>query len=287
MSGPEDSVADRIRTRMEALSPAERHVGRALLADYPSAGLHTVAGLAERAGVSGPSVLRFAKRLGYENFPAMQDRLRVELSTRGGGPAERLVDPAGDESAADLVQSSVSVMLEATNASVRDIPPHELDAAVQLISDASRSVYVAGGRYSGGVAARFGDLLSWIRPRVTVLQNPWHGDRGKVLDVKRRDVCVILDIRRYQPDAVDLAARLQQRGVSVIVVTDEWLSPAAQHADVVLAVSGQSASPFESLGGMTMLLEALIVPIAAKLGPEARARMKAWESLDHHEKIEP
>jgi DNA-binding MurR/RpiR family transcriptional regulator len=270
---------------MDALSPAERHVGRALLADYPSAGLHTVAGLAERAGVSGPSVLRFAKRLGFASFPAMQDHLRVELSMRGGGPAERLVDLDHD-SAAELVQSSVAVMLEATKASIDVIPQHELDATAELLADAGRSVYVAGGRYSALVAERFAELLAWIRPRVTMLRDPWHRDRGQLLDIKRRDVCIILDIRRYQRDAEDFAAHAKQRGASVIVLTDEWLSPAAHHADVVLAVSGQSASPFESLAGMLMLLEAMIVPVAAKLGPDARARMKAWESLEHDRKVD-
>lgn len=287
MSVEPESVADLVRSSMDLLSPAERRVGRVLLADYPSVGLRTVAGLAERAGVSGPSVLRFSKRLGFESFPAMQDRLRDELSSRGGGPAERFVHLSDHGTTADLVRSSVAVIAESAQASVEAIPAHELDAAVDLLSDAARSVYLTGGRSSAVIAARFAELLAWNRPRVTHLPDPWHRGRGALLDVRRRDVYVILDIRRYEQDMVDLAAHLRRQEAAVIVVTDEWLSPAAQHADVVLSVSGRSASPFESLAGMTMLVEALIVPISARIGASVHDRMRAWESLDRDQKLEP
>ena len=58
------SVAEAIRRGMADCSPAERKVARVLLSSYPSAGFETVAKLAARAGVSGPTVLRFANRLG-------------------------------------------------------------------------------------------------------------------------------------------------------------------------------------------------------------------------------
>ena len=49
------TVAETVDRRLNELRPAERRATGTLLADYPSAGLGTVAGLAERAGVSPPS----------------------------------------------------------------------------------------------------------------------------------------------------------------------------------------------------------------------------------------
>ncbi|MFB7758506.1 MurR/RpiR family transcriptional regulator, partial [Streptomyces sp. NPDC056121] len=63
------ALADVIRHKLGDLSPAERKVARVLLANYPSAGFETVAVLAERAGVSAPTVIRFVGRLGYRGFP--------------------------------------------------------------------------------------------------------------------------------------------------------------------------------------------------------------------------
>ncbi|HBT9469751.1 TPA: MurR/RpiR family transcriptional regulator, partial [Klebsiella pneumoniae] len=48
-------LAQQIKDNMAELSPAERKIARAMLADYPGAGLGSVQMLADRAGVSLPS----------------------------------------------------------------------------------------------------------------------------------------------------------------------------------------------------------------------------------------
>ncbi|MFF9287593.1 MurR/RpiR family transcriptional regulator [Streptomyces griseosporeus] len=75
-------IADDIRRELGVLAPAERMVAGILLAPYPSAGFETVATIAERAGVSAPTVLRFVTRLGYTGFPDFQAALRKELDER-------------------------------------------------------------------------------------------------------------------------------------------------------------------------------------------------------------
>ena len=85
------TVADVTERAMGRLSAAERRVARALLADYPSAGLSTVAELAERAQVSPPTVVRFAQRVGLPGFGALQTALRDELTRRSStGPLGRV-----------------------------------------------------------------------------------------------------------------------------------------------------------------------------------------------------
>ena len=49
------TVAETIDRRLNELRPAERRAAGTLVADYPSAGLGTVADLAQRAEVSPPS----------------------------------------------------------------------------------------------------------------------------------------------------------------------------------------------------------------------------------------
>src|SRR4051812_50018603 len=93
----QETVAARASAALPALSRAERRVGRALLADYPSAGLASAARLAERGEVSPPTVLRFAQSLGYEGCTDLQAALRAGLSARASGPLTRRPDapPAG------------------------------------------------------------------------------------------------------------------------------------------------------------------------------------------------
>ena len=58
------------------LTPAERRLSDSLLRDYPVAGLQSITKLAEAAGVSTPTVIRLARKLGFEGYPEMQAALR-------------------------------------------------------------------------------------------------------------------------------------------------------------------------------------------------------------------
>ncbi|MDT8854663.1 hypothetical protein RNZ50_06375 [Paracoccaceae bacterium Fryx2] len=93
------SIQDQVRRELAEFTDAERRVARALLGEYPMAGLETVARLARRAGTSGPTILRFVGRLGFDNHAAFQDALRSEIQARLQSPLaryDRLAEDAGD-----------------------------------------------------------------------------------------------------------------------------------------------------------------------------------------------
>lgn len=69
-------VSVRMRSAMPGLTPAERKIARAILASYPLAGLEPIADLAGAAGVSAPSVVRFARTLGFDGYRGLQERSR-------------------------------------------------------------------------------------------------------------------------------------------------------------------------------------------------------------------
>ena len=67
------------------MTPSERRVARTLLATYPTAGLESLPQLAEGAGVTGPTVLRFVRKIGFEGYPDFQRSLRHEVQARTEG----------------------------------------------------------------------------------------------------------------------------------------------------------------------------------------------------------
>ncbi|MGH9136797.1 MAG: MurR/RpiR family transcriptional regulator, partial [Acidimicrobiales bacterium] len=72
------------------LSPAERKVVAAVLNDPASVAFGTVAALAERSGTSGPTVVRVARKLGFDGFREMQAAVREEVGGHLRPAAERL-----------------------------------------------------------------------------------------------------------------------------------------------------------------------------------------------------
>src|ERR1700679_1884885 len=80
MEGRGQSVpADALLTLMDGgrLSPAQRRIAQYLLDHMPDSAFLSSVVLARRAGVSQPSVTRFAAALGFSGYPAFRDALRA------------------------------------------------------------------------------------------------------------------------------------------------------------------------------------------------------------------
>lgn len=272
------SVAEQLRRSLAELTPSERRVARKLLAVYPASGLGTVAGLAEEASTSSATVVRLVQRLGYAGFPEFQEHLRRELASRRTGPVERL-DSANASGGTDVFETMAKGLADVTASILATVPRSELEAAVTLLSETRRRVYLAGGRVSHSLADYLATHLGRMRPGVHLMPRDRMRRHAELLDLTRRDVLVVLDFRRYEAAAVDLATRAREREVRLVVITDILLSPAARHAGVVLPVEVDSPSPFDTSVSTVALLEVLLFATMRALGRTALERMGEWERL--------
>ncbi len=75
-------VKDLLEDQKAELTPAERALSSVLLSDYPVAGLQSVTRFAEAAGVSTPTVIRLARKLGFGGYTELQEALRDEVSAQ-------------------------------------------------------------------------------------------------------------------------------------------------------------------------------------------------------------
>ncbi|MCF2531531.1 MurR/RpiR family transcriptional regulator [Yinghuangia soli] len=273
-------LAEQIRQGLGDCSPAERKVGRVLLAGFPSAGFETVAALAAKASVSAPTVLRFVNRLGYRGFPDFQAALREELDERNASPVTLVGAPgtgADTGSVVGLQQSSGSLFSGAIERTFLELPPHDLERAVELLVDRRRRVTVAGGRFTDLLARYLGLHMMQMRDDVHMLPGADVERAAALASLGRRDVAVVFDYRRYEPDKVAVAQMIRERGGKVILFTDTWLSPVTAHADVVLPCRVESPSAYDSLVPTLAVVEAVVAGVLTSLGADAHERMKAGE----------
>src|ERR1700742_2854822 len=80
-------AADALLTLLDGrrLSPVQRRIAQYLLDHLPDSAFLSRVTLADRAGVSQPSVTRFAAALGFSGYPAFRDTLRgIALDTPTG-----------------------------------------------------------------------------------------------------------------------------------------------------------------------------------------------------------
>jgi DNA-binding MurR/RpiR family transcriptional regulator len=232
------TIAEIIRQCYADLTTTERRPAQTLLGNYPFAGLETVAKFADRAGVSGPTIsVRQPNFL--ENFgAAVSDNIRQTLES---------------------------------------VHQSEFDAVVELLSDEKRPLYLLGGRFTGAVANYFYQHLHTLRPNAQLISGHESNWRNHLLDTSRRHVLVVFDIRRYQHDVIAFAEESAQRGATVVLFTDQWLSPISGIAKHMLTARVTVPSSWDSMIGMFLIVEALIARISEKMWPTAKSRV---EELD-------
>jgi DNA-binding MurR/RpiR family transcriptional regulator len=267
MTGP--GLAAVLRARLDECSPAERRVARVLLAGYPAAGFETVAVIAERAGVSGPTVLRLLDRVGFRGMPDFQQALRRELDERQASPLA-LYDVRDGGSPSALLPAAV-------HRTLADLPQADLDRAVALLADRRRRPLLAGGRFSRLLAEYLHLHLVQLRDRAVLLRDDPVTCAATLAGSGSRDVLVVFDFRRYEPHLLALARAVKARGGAVVLVTDRWLSPVAEVADAALVSQVDSPTAYDSLVPAMAVVETLVAEVLTLLGEAARQRMAACE----------
>lgn len=264
------------------MTPAERRVARTLLATYPTAGLESLPQLADGAGVTGPTVLRFVRKIGFEGYPDFQRSLRREVQARTEG-LPSLYRTKGATQDDDVLRSSHEAFTSALDATLASRSlDDDLAHVVALLSDRKRRVWFVGGRFSQLVATYLCLQLRMLRPGCSMVGE---APERRVLDsmeLSRRDVLCLFDYRRYQQDTIAAGKLAAEQGAVVVVFTDPWLSPAVESARHVLISHADSASPFDSLLGAFALTELIAAKVVVALGDEGRSRVAELETVHEH-----
>ncbi len=278
-TGRDSSVGELVRHRLGSLSPAERKLARVLLASYPIAGLESVARFAERAGVSPPTVTRFITKLGFRGYPDFQETVRHEVQARLSSPLARYRDEPKDRGTDSVLSDALEVAGHTLKATLDLLSHRDVEETVELLADVRRRVMVLGGRVSGQLAHYLAGQLHLLRPGVGIVDSERSAPAQQLIDLRKGDVLVVFDYRRYQADTIESARVAAAQGCNVVLFTDPWLSPASAFARQVLVTSVDTVGPFDSLVGATALVEAMVAAVLNRLGPRAQARMQSLDQL--------
>lgn len=277
------SLAERLRRELQRMTPNEKRAAMRLLADFPMAGLDTAARFGEAAGVSAPTVLRMIAKLGFPSYGAFQDELKAELAAQretplakgaGLGARMRRGDPLSDFAAATIDN------LRATSANV---PRDEFAAVATMLADPRRGVHLLGGRFTDAIAEYMAAHLRVLRPNVRRLAGQPGARLDQLLDIERRDVVMLFDIRRYSADLLVFAEQAAARGAAVVLVTDQWMSPISRVARHVLPAHVAAPSVWDSGAGLLLIAEALLAEVAKADNGAGTKRLQALEAIRSRE----
>ncbi|UXX85156.1 MurR/RpiR family transcriptional regulator [Roseovarius pelagicus] len=274
---PGRTVREQIRAHYGTLTQSERKFANALLANYPAAGLASITIVAANADVSTPTVARMVQKLGYKGYPQFHQALLQELEATVSGPTQRRANWASEVPETHLLNRFVTAIGHNIEQTLSNIDTAQFDEAVQALADSERRLYLVGGRITRALAEYAFTHFQAVRQRITHMTSSSATWPHYLLDMEAGDVLLMFDVRRYEKNLLRLAELAAERGVRVILITDQWASPVAAVADQTFHCWVEIPSAWDSNISTMMLLETLIAAVQEENWPETRAR---YERLD-------
>jgi DNA-binding MurR/RpiR family transcriptional regulator len=254
------------------LSPAQRRIARYLLDHAADAVFLTTTDIAERVGVSQPSVTRFATALGFTGFPEFRDRMRAALAD--GGRPEDAVDHTGD------LQRLVATEIRNLEA-VRDgLADEERMRAVAAELAASRPLPVVGVRTGAPLAGLFTYFAAKVLPDVRLLDRGGSALTDGLIRAADYGATWLLAfaLPRYPSELHDPLTWARERGMRIALVTDQPIGALADLADELLVAPVGAQFAFDSQAAPTVLSMVLLHAMLEALPTREQQRLDEFEA---------
>ncbi|QNS08860.1 MurR/RpiR family transcriptional regulator [Streptomyces xanthii] len=263
------SPAERLQRLFEGhrLTPTQRRIAHCMVRRAGDVPFLSSVELAELAGVSQPSVTRFAVALGFDGYPALRRHLRE-------------VAPQEPAAADDINEYQQAV--EAEIANLRHLAglladPTPVEEAGRLLA-ASRPLPVLGLRAAASQAYGFSYFAAKVHPDVRLL------DDGGTMLVDRIDAAVragattllCFALPRHPREVVEALAYAQSVGLRVVTVADSAFAPVAKHSDLLLPAAVGTGLAFDTACAPMLLGRVLLEAMCDAL-PQAQARLEEFD----------
>ncbi len=252
------------------LTPTQRRIAHCLVRRAADAPFLSSVEVAELAGVSQPSVTRFAVALGFDGYPALRRHLR-EVA-----PA-----PSAEREAAGANEYQQAVQAEIDNLRhLADLlaDPAPVERAGRLLA-ASRPLPVLGLRAAAAQARGFAYFAAKVHPDVRLLDESGTMLADRIDGAVRAGATTLLcfALPRHPREVVDALAYAKQAGLTVVTVADSSFAPVARHSDLLLPASVGTALAFDTPCAPMMLGRVLLEAMCDHL-PDAQARLEEFDT---------
>ncbi|MGW1841558.1 MurR/RpiR family transcriptional regulator [Streptomyces sp. NPDC001966] len=277
MSG--SSPAARLQQLFEGrrLTPTQRRIAHSMVRRAGDVPFLSSVELAELAGVSQPSVTRFAVALGFDGYPALRKHLREvapaePVSAAGGGAGN------GNDVHNEYQQAVLGEIENLRHLAELLADPGPVERAGRLLA-ASRPLPVLGLRAASSQARGFGYFAAKVHPDVRVLDEGGSMLRDRI-DAARRagaSALICFALPRHPKEVVDALAYAQEQGMTVVSVADSAFAPVAKHSDLLIPAAVGTGLAFDTACAPMLLGRVLLEAMCDDL-PDAQAWLEEFDA---------
>lgn len=260
-----------IQQNYSKLSKGQKIIANYIINDYDKAAFMTAAKLGDTLNISESTVVRFSIKLGYEGYRDLQNQLQ-ELIKNKLTTLQRLDLADSDyDTNEDTLIKIMEKDLDNIKKTVDEIDTKAFQNAIDLILNAE-NIYTMGLRSSSFLAGYLSFYLNFLFDNIKLVSSGPNDVFEQLLKLNSKDVIIIITYPRYSKRTLEVLNYVKEKGAKIIAITDSFLSPAVERADVSLIASSEMLSFVDSLVAPMSLINSLIV----SLGIEKRNELNSY-----------
>ncbi|MBC9716715.1 MurR/RpiR family transcriptional regulator [Streptomyces sp. TRM66268-LWL] len=265
-----DTPAARLQELFEGhrLTPTQRRIAHCMVRRAADVPFLSSVELAELAGVSQPSVTRFAVALGFDGYPALRKHLRDVAPAEAGAAAELNEYQQAVEAEIENLRHLASVLAD----------PAPVERAGALLA-ASRPLPVLGLRAAASQAYGFAYFAAKVHPDVRLLHEGGTMLADRLEAAARAGATAVLcfALPRHPREVVEALTYAKSLGLTVVTVADSAFAPVAKVSDLLLPAAVGTGLAFDTVCAPMLLGRVLLEAMCDGL-PEAQARLEAFDA---------
>ncbi len=269
----------RLEGHFPDLTKSEQRIASYLLSSHDEAAFLPAAELAQRLAVSQPTIVRFARSVGYDSFPdlrrSLQEMFRAKVT-----PATRLQRKLAELRSGEghVLSKVIDMELQYLTEAEHSIDPADFDRAVEIIAGGRRVFVLALG------PARILSDLVQLRLRRFGLATYALNVSGRdlleeLLLLQPSDAVLAAGFHRVTGELIAVLDYARKIGCPAVLLTDILGPTFKDKVDVVLSARRGPVSYFHSMTVPMVILNAVLLAIAMAKPDESVASLNRLQQL--------
>jgi len=262
------------------LTDADQELISIILGEPSEAVYLSSAELASKATVHASTVVRLARKLGFDGFPEMRQKLRqdVEFKKNSSDKIRQRIDLIEKGSnLSDLIESEIAAIAAISNT----VSQNQIDEVVNKIYKA-KSIFIVGRGSAAPLMTHFERRLRRSGIQCRAALNLQRRDLAEqLIGIQKGDAIVVFgfqSINSLPSGYSSLIESAKSIGAYSIAIGDSTILTARPKPDIVLSVSRPKEGVMQLRSGPMLICEALAMTLLHKKSKKA---VRGVESLEH------
>ncbi|SIO57209.1 transcriptional regulator, RpiR family [Rhodovulum sp. ES.010] len=277
------SIEDKIAAEYGALSAKLRDAADYVAAHPVDVATRSLRSISSSSGLAPATFSRLARALGFDSYEEMRELSRNAVGRRYVSFSERvrrLQAEAESGTQPPFLTRHASACAANIEAMTRLIDPSRLEAVVDRLHRAE-NVVLLGALGSTGIVEYMAYMGNYFAANWRLAGRMGASLATAMTDLTERDALVVLTKPPFARRAILAAEMGRERGAYVVVITDTHACPALKWVDAGFILPSDSPQFFSSYAASLVFAESIMGMLAARAGPDAKARIEEVEARNH------